>query len=277
MLLRQVKKQLYSNVYNYASVCQILFFDYYMKKYLKKQIKFRTVNRLENPELVELNNIRREEYNYCKQVINNCKNIIIKELGQLNMHVYKLSKKNYAIDLYLYKHEFDLIEDTALYLRNRLELRHQFNDELNKILKDSVEFSFDLRKGFGVSDTTAKTKIQEHLFSRMPIFAFSVTGLLLLKIMEMLIEKQTEYLMLKIVILAFVYVSSLYLIYLRVFQSVKAESKKAASEQYKKSKRRLYENFVKSLPNQNDNLINNDVIKQTILQYVNDKKIENIL
>lgn len=68
-MLNSIKKKLYNKVYAYASRCQNIFCKYYLEKYLKKHIKFRTINALEYKELVDLNIVNKSKYDECKKII----------------------------------------------------------------------------------------------------------------------------------------------------------------------------------------------------------------
>ena len=239
-----LKKKLYNRVYDYASRCQNIFCKYYLEKYLKKHIKFRTLNVLEYKELVDLNTVNKEKYDECKKLIKEKKQMITEELIRINNELYKYSKISYTLDMYIDRYENDMNNTIVSYLKNRLDMLDNFNDEFDKVLKQTVDFSVDVRKGYIVSDITAKTKIQEHLISRLPIYVFCVTSLLIFKIIEIVLEQNYNYIVMKVTILIFVYFTSIYMIYLRVYQSVMADAKKSASDIYKKRKKALYTCFV---------------------------------
>jgi len=243
-IFNSVKKKLYNRVYDYASICQNIFCKYYLEKYLKKHIKLRTVNGLEYKELVDINILNKEKYYECKNLIVEKKGIIIDELIRINTKLYKSSKMSYVLDMYIEKYENDINNTIVSYLKNRLDLLYNFNDEFEKVLKQTVDFSVDVRKGYKVSDITAKTKIHEHLISRLPIYVFCVTGLLIFKLVEIVLAEDYDYIVMKVIILIFVYFTSIYMIYLRVYQSVMADAKKSSSDIYKKKKRELYNCFV---------------------------------
>jgi len=243
-MLNRIKKKLHTRVYEYASRCQTQFCKYYLEKYLKKHIKLRTANTLEYKELVDLNIVNKEKYDECKKLIKEKKEIIIQELIRINKELYKHSKNSYVLDMYIRKKEHDIKNETIIYLKTKLNLIDQFNNEFEKVLRQTVNFSTDVRKGYMVSDITAKTKIQEHLISRLPIYVFCVTGLLIFKLIEIVLEQNYDYVVMKVTILIFVYLTSIYMIYLRVYQSVLADAKKSASDIYKNRKKDLYNCFL---------------------------------
>ena len=156
---------------------------------------------------------------------------------------------SYALDMYIEKEEKDMNNEIVIYLKTRLDLLDYFNDEFEQVLNQTVDFSVDIRKGYIVSDITAKTKIQEHLISRLPIYVFCVTSLLIFKLIEIVFEQNYNYVVMKVIILIFVYFTSIYMIYLRVYQSVMADAKKSASDIYKKRKKTLYNCFVNKAKN----------------------------
>ena len=243
-MLNLIKKKLYNRIYDYASICQNIFCKYYLEKYLKKHIKFRTINELDYKELIDMNIINKDKYDECKKLIVEKKGIIIDELIRINTELYKYSKNSYALDMYMERYESDMNNTIVSFLKNRLDLLESFNEEFEKVLKQTVDFSVDVRKGYIVSDITAKTKIQEHLISRLPIYVFCVTSLLIFKLIEIVLQQNYDYVVIKVTILIFVYLTSIYMIYLRVYQSVMADAKKSASDIYKKRKRKLYNWFV---------------------------------
>ena len=277
-MLNWIKKKIYNRVYDYASNCQKIFCKYYLEKYLKKHIKFRTVNTLEYKELVDWNIVNKEKYDKCKYLIEEKKWIIIEELIRINNELYKLSKTSYALDMYIEKEEKDMNNEIVIYLKTRLNLLDNFNDEFEKVLKQTVDFSADIRKGYVVSDITAKTKIQEHLISRLPIYVFCVTSLLIFKLIEIVLQQNYDYVAMKVIILVFVYFTSIYMIYLRVYQSVMADAKKSASDIYKKRKKTLYNYFVNEAKNDESYKDLKNILIKTIYKHKKEEyKLQNVL
>ena len=266
-MLNWIKKKIYNRVYDYASNCQNIFCKYYLEKYLKKHIKFRTVNTLEYKELVDLNTVNKEKYDECKKLIEEKRGIIIQELIRINNELYKFSKMSYALDMYIEKEEINMNNTIVTYLKTRLDLLDHFNDEFDKVLNQTVDFSTNVRKGYVVSDITAKTKIQEHLISRLPIYVFCVTSLLIFKLIEIMLEQNYDYIVMKVTILIFVYFTSIYMIYLRVYQSVMADAKKSASDIYKKRKKTLYNYFVNKARNDESYEALKNILIKTIYKH----------
>lgn len=188
------------------------------------------------------------------------KGIIIDELIRINNEVYKFCKNCYALNMYVEKEEDEMNNDIVIYLKTRLNMLDDFNEEFEKILKQTVSFSTDVRIGYIQSDITAKTKIQEHLINRLPIYLFCVTSLLIFKLIEISVQPKYDYIFMKVTILIFVYFTSIYMIYLRVYQSVMADAKKSASDVYKKRKKSLYNCFVNEANNESYGDVRNTLI-----------------
>ena len=243
-MLRTLRKNAYKKSYEFASACQSNYFKEYMYKYLNKHIKYRTKNTMEYKELVDLNDIKKDEFFQCKLFLTKVLKNIVDMLLKINVTLYKASKNDYGVDLYIDKNEVIIMNECVNILKTRLVKYEVFNSEIDNVLKDVVEYSFRQRKGFVTSDAIAKAKVQEHWISRLPIFVFCVTCLLIVKILDIGIHYKERYSYLKLMIIIMVYFISIMMVYLRVYQTILSDTKKTASEEYKKSKRALYNNFA---------------------------------
>lgn len=95
-------------------------------------------------------------------------------------------KEEYIVEWYVTRNEDRVAEDCVEMLKKHLcdsSIECVNNEGVHALLSDIVGFSFQLRKGFVKSDAVAKAKVQEHCISRLPIFSFCVTGLLVMKVL----------------------------------------------------------------------------------------------
>lgn len=239
MLIRQLQKYIYHRVYRYTETCHRTFFRVYLRKYIKKHIKFRTINKLEFAELCCANDEMVQTYETCGVLLDQNTAAIVDELLRANTYLSSLASSRYALELFIENHKHYLAIEVAA----RLKTPDASSCEYNDAVDDITMFSFDLRDRLSQTHITAKMKIHEHLVSRMPIYFVCVTGLLIMKLVDLLLYWSRLF-MLQLSIMVFVYVVSIYMVYLRVFQSVVADTKKVASEQYKIAKRKLYLRFT---------------------------------
>jgi hypothetical protein len=270
-MLRYLRKKAYKRSYEFASRCQSRYFKEYMYKYINKHIKYRTKNALEYKELVDKNEINKNEYTSCKIILTNELKNIVDILLKINTKLYKISKDEYGTDYIINKNKDSIMNECVDILKHRLNRYELFNSEIDNVLRDVVDYSYKLRKGFETSDTVAKAKVQEHWVSRLPIFVFCVTCLLIVKILDIIIHYNEKYTYVKLLIIVMVYIISISMVYLRVYQTILSETKKTASEQYKKSKRALYEKFLRETDDQS---ITSDNIRSLIRKCYYENDIE---
>lgn len=273
-MLRYLRKKAYKRSYEFATICQSRYFKEYMCKYIKKHIKYRTKNAIEYKALVDKNEINKNEYTSCKIILTNELKNIVDILLKINTKLYKISKDEYGTDYIINENKDSIMNECVDILKHRLNRYELFNSEIDNVLRDVVDYSYKLRKGFETSDTVAKAKVQEHWVSRLPIFVFCVTCLLIVKILDTVIHYNEKYTYVKLLIIVMVYIISISMVYLRVYQTILSETKKTASEQYKKSKRALYEKFLKETDDQSIMCITSDNIRSIIRKCYYENDIE---
>lgn len=233
-------KFLYRYAYGYAHECQKTFFYIYLKKYIKKHRKFRTINDDEYDILSQLIIDNQVSFNDENFILKQSENYIVNYLYKENQRLYLLSRSNYTIDLLIEYHQPYIIENMFSYLHLALN----FDTNLDtQCIKDVIIFSTNLRRVFLNSEITAKSKVQEHWISRLPFFTFCVSCILVLKLIDSIFFSQS-YIYIKIVLYLTIYLISIFLVFIRVHQSIIADTKKHMSEVYYKSKKELYKNFA---------------------------------
>jgi predicted membrane protein len=222
-----IQKCLYRYAYSYARKCQKKFFFIYVNKYIKKHIKYRDEK-------------HKSEYEY--DVL-----IILNDSENMYNVIDELKKENNSFTQFLYQKNIDIYTNRkSRYIFRMLSddqhvqnLTNEYNAITNikyvEIIDNIVNFSVKFQEVFSKSDLTAKTKIQEHWFMRLPIYTTCVTIIYAVNIIDMNKNDWT-----RMIFMTIAYFLSLYLVALRFHQSVSAETKKYASELYSKEKNRLY-------------------------------------
>lgn len=241
-MIRQIQKRVYHKVYDYAQICRTTFFRIYLRKYIKKHVKFRTPNELEYGELICTDSTLREEYDADIRMLNRNTGALVEELLRINTYLAALANTKYSFELFIDSNEEHLADQVVDRLTTVVVMPAQ-RENCREVINDITLFSFGLRNRLAQTHITAKMKIQEHLVERLPIYFVCVTGLLLMKLVDFFLFS-THLLFLQLSIVFFVYFVSIYMVYLRVFQSIAADTKKIASEQYKLAKRTLYARFT---------------------------------
>jgi uncharacterized protein (UPF0333 family) len=254
MMFRLLRKRAYQRAYVYAAECQMSYFKEYMSKYIKKHIKYRSNNVVEHMELIELNETHSEPFTMCKGLLNNNQIQTIEFLSRVNQMLYTLMRTEYIVEFYLHQNE-ELVANECVNILLKENCFSNNNDYTYNVLYDIVKFSFQLRKGFVKSDAVAKAKVQEHWISRLPIFVFCATGLLVMKVLDMVVHYEDRYTYLKMLILVLVYFVSITMVYLRVYQTIMSETKKTASEIYSEAKRLLYRQLIEQAPDKATTLL----------------------
>ena len=126
-------------------------------------------------------------------------------------------------------------------------VRDTKDTEIHAVLEDIVDMAADLRIGFVTSDTAAKTKIREHWIQRPPPLALFVLVVLSLRVFFGAYTKSFHVFGLEdamYLIFTGMGLMSLYMLYLRVPQSICAEAKKSAQEVYVNHKTNLHLNLL---------------------------------
>ena len=233
-------KLLYKYAYGYAHKCQKTFFYIYLKKYIKKHRKFRTINDKEYDILSQLIIDNQISFNDENFILKQSETYIVDYLYKENQRLYLLSRSNYTMDLLIEYHQPYIIENMYSYLHLGLNFDTNFDTQC---IKDVIIFSTNLRRVFFNSEITAKSKVQEHWISRLPFFTFCVSCILVMKLIDSIFFSQS-YIYIKIVLYLTIYLISIFLVFIRVHQSIIADTKKHMSEVYYKSKKQLYKNFA---------------------------------
>lgn len=230
-MIKKFQKFLYRYAYAYSRKCQKQNFFLYVKKYITKHIKYRE---------------KKEEYEYdvliiltdnelCKSVVYNIAN----EKDQLCHFLY-----DYNLDIYMNRKEnysFRVLTDEQHINRLSNDYKKQSKINDNEIIENIVRFSVKFQEVFIKSDLTAKTKIQEHWFMRLPIYTTCITIIYMLNVID-IYHNYT-----KLIFMTIAYFLSLYLVAIRFHQSVSAETKKHSSELYSKEKNDLYVHLINKL------------------------------
>lgn len=237
--LKRIRKRLYRIAYWYAARCQRIYFFVYMEKYITKHIKLRTRNEKEYSLLCTVIDRNNTKFSKDISLLNAHKNDLIKRLYEESYRIYKLSRVDYTAGWAIDFHYHALLATTIDALRTDMPI-----DDLDiDVLKDIVMFSDILRKAFFNSEITAKAKVQEHWVERLPMFVSCLSVVYLVQLVDMLYVQRT-WAILKVSLYTYAYVVSIYLVCMRVFQSISADTKKTFSELYYRTKKQLYKSMV---------------------------------
>lgn len=233
-MITTVQKCLYRYAYSFSRKCQKQNFFLYLKKYITKHIKYR-----------EKKDDREYEYDVLKILTDNecCEDVIY----NLNTEKLKLCKFLYDCNLDIYMnrkkdYSFRVLTDEQHVNKLSNEYKSISKIDDSEIIENIVKFSVKFQHVFVKSDLTAKTKIQEHWFMRMPIYATCITIIYGFNVFDTNNKNYT-----KLIFMNIAYVLSLYLVAIRFHQSVSAETKKFSSELYSKEKNDLFVNLINKL------------------------------
>lgn len=212
---------------------QRMMFTVYLTKYVKKHVKLRTRDSQEHPELLA----------YIDQYSSQCAAITLHLSANVDGIVSALcdafcvdSKGKMTYYHPRYAPARRIVRDRATEM---LASRIPSSRECANVMEDIVDMAEALRFGFAASDTAAKTKIREHWIQRPPHIAFFVVVVIMLRVFFGIYTNNfqsfdTEDVM--YLIFTVLGLSSIYMVYLRVPQSICAEAKKSAQEVYMKYK-----------------------------------------
>lgn len=220
------QKALYRYAYGYAKQCQRFYFLMYFDKYIKKHIKYR----LKNDEYELLAPLIDNNTGFERVVaqLQTHKDALRTFLYDENVAIYH-SKRQYSYRLYTVDDHIDRLVRTCTV---RVD---------TDVLSDIVRFSLYSQDLFYKSDLTAKTKIQEHWFMRLPIYLTCLTVVLAIKLLEL-----NEVIFLNLFLIFAVYLLSVFLVVIRFHQSVSADTKKIYSEMYTKAKNSLFVHLIET-------------------------------
>lgn len=232
---RRLEKAAYRYAYGFARSCQEKYFLMYMHKYVNKHIKYRKESD-EYDVLVVVVHSNLPEYDRVVSQLSSERNRLCRYLYDKNREIYARFRTQYAYRLKTRAHHMcDILTDY-----------HDTKIEDADALRDIVSFSLEFQDIFNKSDLTAKTKIHEHWFMRLPIYVPCVTLILLLNLTR--VDPVAQRVQIKIGFMFVAYVLSVFLVIVRFHQSVAADTKKICSEIYTKRKNALFVGFVSVEP-----------------------------
>lgn len=215
MFKKWLKKRMYQYAYCFARTKQKVYFINYLKKYIQKHIKYRSIHDEEYNALTR----RDDNHDVIVQSLKKNTEMLIKYMYQSTRNIYDQKKKFQANRLFSCEH---YVDDTV----------QQYGSDLDPtVLRDLVTFSLDFQNVFTKSDLTAKTKLQEHWCMRLPVYIICLTLVLVLR----WLENAQDHMFLVVL----VYIMSIWLVFLRFHQSVSADTKKLSSELYTEYKNKL--------------------------------------
>lgn len=222
--MKQLQKCLYRYAYGFARRCQEKYFMVYMRKYLKKHIKYRQENNEYDVLIVVVHTHITQYDHFVRQ--------LTIEMNRLTRYLYDKNREIYSRFCTQYAYRLKTPEQHVTHIVQEYETR--IDDE--RALQDIVAFSLQFQDIFYKSDLTAKTKIQEHWFMRLPIYVPCVTLILILNLIKVDIVRERV----RVGFMVAAYALSIFLVVIRFHQSVAADTKKICSEIYTKRKNELF-------------------------------------
>jgi hypothetical protein len=226
-----------------------------MNKFANKFEKLLTPNLTEHPEMfdyIQNNNYRIQEL---KVYIQMHKAEIMKML--FCFHCMRKSIKSTDQVFYLdgYSDVRQRVDSKIMHFvqenfyNKTLPQSYMENQFIDLFIRSMCNMASDLRKGFFHSEIVAKTKITEHWVERIPVIFVCSFILLFMKISgDVYVIYLTNFsymVLIDIMSSVFVCFVALYLVFLRVPQSINAEAKHAASDTYILHKANLHLLFLK--------------------------------
>lgn len=224
----------------------------YLEKFVRKFIKLLTNKKGEHDELLPYINLHQNEIKVLLAYLNMYQVDIVKLLTYYYCIKRKVSSKNRIYYLEQYKHVRERVDGNIrhlLYLNFMESLPEQYKQNviIHLFLNSVCQMATSMRYGFLISDITAKTKTTEHWISRLPLFlACSIVVLIGKSYIYIVSNERTGYAYIVIDILVSFCVGTIavFLIYMRVPQSIFADAKKSASEVYIQQKSQLHLNIL---------------------------------
>jgi len=218
-------------------------FVVYLTKYVKKHVKLRTRDVAEHAELIP----------YIERYADQCERVVSylrehqKDLVVALRDAFCVGATTKGSSYYYHPRYAPL----RRLVRDRAwahVVRDTANDtEIHTVLEDIIDMAADLRFGFVTSDNVAKTKIREHWIQRPPPLALFVLIVLSLRVFFGTYTKSFHVFGLEdamYLIFTGMGLTSMYMLYLRVPQSICAEAKKSAQEVYANHKTNLHLNLL---------------------------------
>jgi uncharacterized membrane protein YobD (UPF0266 family) len=115
---------------------------------------------------------------------------------------------------------------------------------MDAFVNELCMFTSALRLSFSQSDATAKAKVTEHWYERLPlVIVFSVCSVFIKSAIEFTSETNLRACV-DVSTHAVMCALAVFLVYLRVPQAIFSDAKKAASEVYIEHKTRLYQRLL---------------------------------
>tara|TARA_B110000259_G_C13989667_1_gene391929 strand:- start:736 stop:1485 length:750 start_codon:yes stop_codon:yes gene_type:complete len=224
----------------YAYAAQAAVFKTYITKFIHKYSKLHTPNMAENPELFDY--ITEDDANVrLLSVIKQSRHALIHVLCFeycLNRPLKSTQQHSY----YKYPTFRGSVDDHVLgRARSVVNERHPTVDTY---VTHVCEFAASLRMGFMHSDATAKAKVTEHWFDRLPlVVTFSLVSVGAKVCLE-LSSDAGAHAYVDVCIHAVMCMAATYMVFLRVPQAIFADAKKSASDVYIDHKTALYQRML---------------------------------
>jgi len=259
--MRWIQKFIRNKSNRYALDFQENMFTIYMNKFATKFEKLLTQNVTERPELVEYIRNNHDRIQELKIYMNMHKAEIMKTLFYFHCMRKSIKSTDQIFYLDAYSDVRKRVDSKILHLVHEnfyrtLPQSYLENHFIELFIMSMCNMASELRKGFFHSELVAKTKITEHWVERIPVIFVCSFILLFMKIagdVYVIYVTNFSYLFLiDIIASVFVCFVALYLVFLRVPQSIYAEAKHAASDTYILHKTNLHLLFLKQSGKKNE-------------------------
>lgn len=225
-----------------ARAYQRMMFDIYIRKYIKKHIKLRVKDPQEHPELVEYVHKHTKECDIVVALLKEHQDRIVASLCEVYCDNPKASMTFYH---YAYTPVRAMLREHAM---DRVyEILPMKECCVVEVIDNVVTMADDLRYGFMVSDNVAKSKIREHWIERPPPMIGFLCLVMIIRFFSFFFDSSFDAEDHLYILLTLMSLGSIYLVYLRVPQSICAEAKKNAQEKYFNYKTHLHLELLKSI------------------------------
>lgn len=234
-------------------------FKIYLEKFIKKFIKLLTNHKSEHDELLPYINIHQNEINVLHAYLNIYKVDIIKLLT----YYYCINRNNSSKNRIYYFDQYELVRKRVdsnirhlLYLNfmDNLPDQYKLNVIIHLFLNNLCQLASSMRYGFLISDITAKTKTTEHWISRLPLFLICSIVIIFGKSYNYMLNNvhiEYTYIIADTLVSLGMGTIAIFLIYMRVPQSIYADAKKSASDIYIYQKTLLHFNILNETSQEN--------------------------
>lgn len=224
----------------YAHCAQCNVFAMYITKFINKYLKLHTPNPHEHPELFE-----QMSTSYAVKHMVNVIHLNKHKLIDLLITEYCLNrplKSTHQRTFTMYANLRVAFDERVLNLA-----RTVVNDRQSKVdeyVTSVCAFASALRDGFVYSDATAKSKVAEHWFQRLPLVVSVSCMSMCIKCYLEFTRDVDQRAYIEIVSHGVMCMTAIWLVYLRVPQAIFADAKKSASELYISHKTKLYQQLT---------------------------------